>query len=163
MPKSYNRNKATLIPQSDTEVVDHSDSDWLCMSPIRPKHDWPPTISSLLSHADVKINRREEMLMTNKKRLLNPPCRPSGVLAVTWEEHDIVGGWPPLQHEGDEKNQSWSPLGRFLFFHRCEDKYVLDLRQWQTNQCKNKRIKTKENFFFSKINIWFKNEIFFKN
>lgn len=41
------------------------------------------------------------------------PSEPGGVSAVTREEQGIVGGRPPLQHEGNgEKQRSHNPLGR---------------------------------------------------
>lgn len=77
--------------------------------------------------------------MTDERRLLNPPPPPSeqgGVSAVTREEQGIVGGRPPLQHEGDEEKQSSrNPLGRIktstwecvlLNLYLCEDQYCLD-------------------------------------
>lgn len=78
------------------------------------------------------MKRRVEVLMMDERRLLKAPPLPSepgGVSAVTREEQGIVGGRPPLQHEGDgEKQRSHNPLGRikstegeFLLDHLCED------------------------------------------
>lgn len=53
------------------------------------------------------------------------PSEPGGVSAVTREEQGIVGGRPPLQHEGDgEKQRSHNPLGRIK---PTEGEFLLDL------------------------------------
>lgn len=104
--------------------MDQAASDWL-----RPFADTPETRptaagrSSVMSSPPVRMGRirganerQAEVLMTDERRSLNPPPLPSeqgGVSALTREEQGIVGGRPPLQHEGDEEKQSaHDPLGR---------------------------------------------------